>query len=307
MRSPVPATAGSTTDIADAHTRSASSSTRPRPTSSARSSTARRAKLKAHSPEYVSCTFGAGGSTLSYTPETVRAPAQDARPRRRAAHFLRGRHARGTRRAARSATARMGCQRIVALRGDLPSGMGHAGDFRYATDLVEFIRARARRLLPHRSRLLSGNASAVRRRARRPAPLQGQGRRRRRRRDHAVLLQRRRVFPFRRRRRASSASTMPIVPGIMPISNFTPAQALLRMPAARRSRAGSASACRPTATTPNRSASSPPTVVADLCQRLVDGGAPGAALLHAEPLQADAEVLSRSGLNVARIADEPRC
>ena len=28
-------------------------------------------KLKTHSPEYVSCTFGAGGSTLDYTPETV--------------------------------------------------------------------------------------------------------------------------------------------------------------------------------------------------------------------------------------------
>ena len=30
------------------------------------------AKLKALQPEYVSCTFGAGGSTLSYTPETIR-------------------------------------------------------------------------------------------------------------------------------------------------------------------------------------------------------------------------------------------
>ena len=29
------------------------------------------ARLKSHAPEYVSCTFGAGGSTLSYTPETV--------------------------------------------------------------------------------------------------------------------------------------------------------------------------------------------------------------------------------------------
>jgi methylenetetrahydrofolate reductase (NADPH) len=34
----------------------------------------------------------------------------------------------------------MGCRRIVALRGDLPSGMGHPGDFRYASDLVAFIR-----------------------------------------------------------------------------------------------------------------------------------------------------------------------
>ena len=30
------------------------------------------ARLRSESPEYVSCTFGAGGSTLSYTPETVR-------------------------------------------------------------------------------------------------------------------------------------------------------------------------------------------------------------------------------------------
>jgi methylenetetrahydrofolate reductase (NADPH) len=34
----------------------------------------------------------------------------------------------------------MGCRRIVALRGDLPSGMASYGDFRYASDLVEFIR-----------------------------------------------------------------------------------------------------------------------------------------------------------------------
>ena len=36
----------------------------------------------------------------------------------------------------------MGCKRIVALRGDLPSGMASYGDFRYASDLVEFIRRR---------------------------------------------------------------------------------------------------------------------------------------------------------------------
>jgi methylenetetrahydrofolate reductase (NADPH) len=34
----------------------------------------------------------------------------------------------------------MGCTRIVALRGDLPSGMARMGDFRFASELVEFIR-----------------------------------------------------------------------------------------------------------------------------------------------------------------------
>jgi methylenetetrahydrofolate reductase (NADPH) len=97
------------------------------------------AKLKAFDPEYVSVTFGAGGSTLSYTPETVQTlrerHALDAAPhlscvggsKLEIAELLQRYRA-------------MGCRRIVALRGDLPSGMGHTGDFRYASELVEFIR-----------------------------------------------------------------------------------------------------------------------------------------------------------------------
>lgn len=97
------------------------------------------ARLKAHAPEYVSCTFGAGGSTLSYTPETIRQ--------------LRERHALdaaphlscmgGTREEIRQLLKlyrAMGCRRLVALRGDLPSGMARMGDFRYAAELVDFIR-----------------------------------------------------------------------------------------------------------------------------------------------------------------------
>ena len=61
----------------------------------------------------------------------------------------------------------------------------------------------------------------------RPAQPQAQDRRRRERRDHAVLLQRRCVFPLRRRC-APARHHVPIVPGIMPISNFSAAQALLR-------------------------------------------------------------------------------
>jgi methylenetetrahydrofolate reductase (NADPH) len=96
-------------------------------------------KLKALSPDYVSVTFGAGGSTLSYTPETVQRLREhhklDAAPHLSCVG--------GTREEIRALLQKyksMGCKRIVALRGDLPSGMATYGDFRYASELVEFIR-----------------------------------------------------------------------------------------------------------------------------------------------------------------------
>ena len=98
------------------------------------------AKLKAHAPEYVSCTFGAGGSTLSYTSETVRHLNQhhgfDAAPHLSCVG--------GTREEIRELLKlyrAIGVKRIVALRGDLPSGMGFPGDLRYASELIAFIRA----------------------------------------------------------------------------------------------------------------------------------------------------------------------
>lgn len=98
------------------------------------------ARLKARAPDYVSVTFGAGGSTLSYTPETVQR-LRDAHGLDAAPHVS---CMGGTREELRTLLSRyraLGCRRIVALRGDLPSGMGAVGDFRYAADLVGFIRA----------------------------------------------------------------------------------------------------------------------------------------------------------------------
>lgn len=95
-------------------------------------------KLKSLQPEYASVTFGAGGSTLSYTPETIRSLL--------AAGFETAPHlsCMGGTRAEIAALLdqykAMGCRRVVALRGDLPSGMVRAGDFRYAAELVAFIR-----------------------------------------------------------------------------------------------------------------------------------------------------------------------
>ena len=96
-------------------------------------------RLKRHAPEYVSCTFGAGGSTLSYTSETVRHLKQghgfDAAPHLSCVG--------GSREEIAELLAQyrdVGCTRIVALRGDLPSGMARMGDLRYGADLVRFIR-----------------------------------------------------------------------------------------------------------------------------------------------------------------------
>ncbi|KAF1711325.1 methylenetetrahydrofolate reductase [NAD(P)H] [Pseudoxanthomonas kalamensis DSM 18571] len=97
-------------------------------------------KLKPFGPEFVSCTFGAGGSTLSYTAETVRhlrqGHALDAAP-----HLSCVGGSREQIRELLQLYRAIGCRRIVALRGDMPSGMGHPGDLRYATDLIAFIRA----------------------------------------------------------------------------------------------------------------------------------------------------------------------
>jgi methylenetetrahydrofolate reductase (NADPH) len=96
-------------------------------------------KLKKHSPEFVSVTFGAGGSTLSYTPTTIQHLREhhhlDAAP-----HIS---CVGGTRMEINELLnhyKKIGCKRIVALRGDLPSGMGKPGDLQYGSDLVSFIR-----------------------------------------------------------------------------------------------------------------------------------------------------------------------
>ena len=96
--------------------------------------------LKARSPEYVSMTFGAGGSTLSYTVDAVRGlhgvHGLDAAP-----HLSCMGGTRDEIRTLLDEYRSIGLRRIVALRGDLPSGMASFGDFRYASDLVAFIRA----------------------------------------------------------------------------------------------------------------------------------------------------------------------
>ena len=89
-------------------------------------------------PEFCSVTFGAGGSTQEGTFGAVReilSEGVDA-----ASHFSCVGATRETVRAQLDILKTMGVSRLVALRGDLPSGYGGSGDFRFASDLVAFIR-----------------------------------------------------------------------------------------------------------------------------------------------------------------------
>lgn len=102
-----------------------------------------RAKLAELHPKYFSVTFGAGGSTQKGTLETVleiRREGHDAAP-----HLSCIGSSRESLRAILEEYKSNGIRRLVALRGDMPSGYGtvgfSAGEFRYANELVEFIRA----------------------------------------------------------------------------------------------------------------------------------------------------------------------
>lgn len=97
-------------------------------------------QIKRFTPDYVSMTFGAGGSTLSYTVDSVR-DLHEKHALNAAPHLSCMGGTRAEIRALLDQYRALGVRRIVALRGDLPSGMASFGDFRYASDLVGFIRA----------------------------------------------------------------------------------------------------------------------------------------------------------------------
>ena len=97
-----------------------------------------RQALYASQPEFCSVTFGAGGSTQEGTFNTVKAILDEGVAA--ACHFSCVGATQATVREQLSALRAMGVKRLVALRGDLPSGYGAGGEFHYASDLVAFIR-----------------------------------------------------------------------------------------------------------------------------------------------------------------------
>ena len=89
-------------------------------------------------PKFFSCTFGAGGSTREGTLETVleiRAAGFEAAP-----HISCVASSREDLKAQLERYRSHGIRHVVALRGDLPSGLASLGELRYANELVAFIR-----------------------------------------------------------------------------------------------------------------------------------------------------------------------
>ena len=230
------------------------------------------AKLKAYAPEYVSCTFGAGGSTLSYTSETVRHLKQhhgfDTAP-----HLSCVGGSREEIRELLKLYRAIGCRRIVALRGDLPSGMGHPGELRYAAELIAFIRAEhgdffhievgaypethpqaedaLRDLRYFKDKVDAGADAAI----------------------TQYFFNADAYFHFVDAVRAMGVQ-VPIVPGIMPISNFSQLRRFSEQCGAEIPRwIGKKMQAYGDDADSVRAFGAE--VVAQLCQRLVDGGAPG--------------------------------
>lgn len=96
-------------------------------------------ELKKLNPDYISCTYGAGGTTQEGTFETIQTIMQhgvNAAP-----HIT----CIGSTKEKISGLLQQykdaGVSRVVALRGDLPEGMEDPGEFRFANELVEYIRS----------------------------------------------------------------------------------------------------------------------------------------------------------------------
>lgn len=98
--------------------------------------------LYGYKPDFISCTYGAGGSNAGRNVEVMNSIKQSGRSVP-VTHFTCIGHTRETVSAQLDAYLAAGIDHVLALRGDLPAGWSDTrGDFAYATDLVRFIRER---------------------------------------------------------------------------------------------------------------------------------------------------------------------
>lgn len=243
-----------------------------------------RAELAATGPEFFSVTYGAGGATQEKTFDVVAEIAATGSPV--APHLS---CVGSTREAIGALLERyrgLGVSRIVALRGDAPSGFGAGvvGEFRYASDLVSFIRdhsgsdfsieVAAYPEFHPQARSPGDDLAAFAAKVRAGA-------------DRAItqyFYNADAYFRFRDDALAAGID-VPIIPGIMPITNYAQLARFsdncgAEIPRWIRSRLAAM------ADDPAAIRAFGLEVVMDLCRRLVAGGAPGLhfyTLNQAEP------------------------
>jgi len=232
---------------------------------------AARDALAERKPRFFSVTYGAGGSTQARTHDTVR--------RVRECGISTAPHLSciGSEKAqVRELLERYradGIDSLVALRGDLPSGMGGVGELRYANELVEFIRAETG---DHFEIAVAAYPEAHPQAPSLEHDLQNFARKMQAGADLAItqyFFSAEAYFRFAERARAMGVD-QPIVPGIMPITNYTKL--------ARFSDACGAEIPRWIRKQLEAYGDDSESiqafgeeVVSRLCQRLLDGGAPG--------------------------------
>ncbi|MHB0777542.1 methylenetetrahydrofolate reductase [NAD(P)H] [Halomonas sp. WWR20] len=240
--------------------------------------------LAARRPRFFSVTYGAGGSTQARTSHTVRAVRESGI--NTAPHLSCVGSSKDELRELLASYRKEGIDSLVALRGDLPSGMGGIGELRYANELIEFIRAETGE---HFELAVAAYPEAHPQAASFQQDLQNFVRKTEAGANLAItqyFFNADAYFHFVDRARALGVE-IPIVPGIMPITNYTKL--------ARFSDACGADIPRwvrkqlEAYGDDNESIRAfGEEVVSRLCQRLLEGGAPG---LHFYTLNQSAPVL----------------
>lgn len=251
-----------------------------------------REELAVLAPEYFSVTFGAGGSTRERTFDVVKEIA--AAGHQAAPHLSCIGSTRENIREILDDYKKAGIRRIVALRGDLPSGMAEAGEFRYANELVEFIRAET----GNHFRLEVAAYPEWHPQARTPADdLAAFVRKARTGADSAItqyFYNADAYFHFVNEVRAAGVD-IPIIPGIMPIASFSKLARFsdacgAELPRWMRRKFESfgddADSIRAFGLD----------VVTELCQRLLDGGAPGLHFYSMNQSALTLEICKRLGV-----------
>ena len=177
-----------------------------------------RDQLAALEPEFFSVTYGAGGSTRERTFNTVQSVSASGICT--APHLSCVGSDRGELREILAQYREQGVKRLVALRGDLPSGMGSRSELRYANELVEFVREETG---DHFEIAVAAYPECLPQADNYHSDLENFARKMQAGADIAItqyFFNADAYFHFVERARAAGIQ-QPIIPGIMPITNYT--------------------------------------------------------------------------------------